>query len=488
MRLLVLSLATLALLAVVGGSCAVAELEDALLIPADPAGSERVVVVEPGAALGAVVGQLAAADLFSRPAWVRFYAEHLRAGDTPVSGEYALSRDLSAVQQLERILEGAVVTYTVNLPPGVTAEEAFQRFAQAGVVSAHDLTPLLTDRAFLDEVGVSAESLEGYLFPDPYTLPKGLSPRALLKRLVERYREVVSLPELEADPNDALTEHQRLVLASLIQKSGVRPSEWRLFAALLRNRLRLGLPLNQAFAERYGRRFTPANEHNRWNTRRAGLPPTPICSPGIEAIAAVVHPARSDVRYMVARSNGTHVFCRDQDCYRAAIRQWKMGLPPVPPGVLLGPDGLPVPSPVGPTVDAEGSGSSPGGAVRENVRPVDAEGSGSGLGGAVRENVRPAPASPSVPAPKEREWGPVEEHFAPVEEDEGLEKEPDLPGLRDPVERDHPTPEIPPPLRWPRPPLERPRPDQRPRPDVSDSSEEVPAWRFPLEILDFRNL
>ena len=345
MRHVVLSLATLALLVVVAGSCAVRELEDALVIPADAAAGERVVVIAAGVDMRSVVRRLAEADLFARPRWVRFYADHLREPAAPVPGEYALSRDLSALQQLERVSEGAVVTYTVNLVPGITAEAVAERFAEAGVADVASLRPLLTDRRFLAEVGVSAASIEGYLFPDPYTLPKGLSGREVLKRLVARYREVIAAPELEPDPNDPLTEHQRLVLASLIQKSRVLPSEWRLFAALLRNRLRIGLPLDMPAAEAYGRRHTPAGDKNRWSTRRPGLPPTPICSPGIDAIDAVVHPARSDARYMVARSNGTHVFCEDRECYRAAIRRWKMGLPPVPPGVVLGPDGLPLPKP-----------------------------------------------------------------------------------------------------------------------------------------------
>lgn len=368
MRHLVLILAAFAVLAVAAGSWSVHELEDALLIPADLASVERTMVVAPGAEMGSVVRRLAEADLFARPGWVRFYADHLQEAATPVPGEYALSRDLSALQQIERVLEGAVVTYTVILTPGVTADEVAERLAGAGVADADALRPLLTDRGFLDGVGISAESVEGYLFPDPYMLPKGLSGRALLTRLVRRYRDIVAVPELEPDAHDVLTEHQRLVLASLVQKSGVLRSEWRRFAALLRNRLRAGLPLDVSAADAYGRGRTAAHEKNRWSTRRPGLPSTPVCSPGIDAIAAVVHPARSDARYMVARENGTHVFCEDQACYRAAIRRWQRGLPPVPPGVFLGPDGLPRPLPperrrveasVGPDTPNAGSGGRP---------------------------------------------------------------------------------------------------------------------------------
>lgn len=468
MRPLVLSLATFALAMVLAGSCAVRKLEEALLIPAGASADERVVRVERGVQVDTVVGQLAKAGLLSRPAWVRFYADHLRQAAAVRPGEYALSRDLSAIQQIERIVEGAVVTYTVNLTPGVTAEEAVERFADAGVAKVEALKPLLTDRAFLTEIGIPAESVEGYLFPDPYTVPKGLPARALVTNLVARHRAVVRSTSLEPDPNDPLDEYQRMILASLVQKSAVVPREWRLFAALLRNRLRVGLPLEVPAADAYGERRTANGEKNRWSTRRAGLPPTPICNPGVEALVSVVRPARSDARYMVARSNGTHVFCKDRECYRAAIRRWKMGLPPVAPGIPLGPDGLPLP-PSPPDASVDASLPSVG-----QVPSLDA--GGLGTTEAVEDEPEGQGDLVAEPPPviRPEEWGSPPEEVSP--EPEEPEGDPVRPV---PSERSPRTPPIdpPPPPKVPRP-RPFPPPTDRPEPE-SEPPEGVPAHTTP---------
>src|SRR5215813_1462720 len=61
-----------------------------------------------------------------------------------------------------------------------------------------------------------------------------------------------------------------------------------------------------------------------WNTElNLGLPPTPICSPSLASIVAAAEPAQSRAIYMVARKDGTHVFCDDEECYHAALQEWQ---------------------------------------------------------------------------------------------------------------------------------------------------------------------
>jgi len=329
-----------ALLAIGVFMVGVGRLERALLAPAPGPAVERVVVLPEQASLPKVVSELSEAGLMVDEGWLTLYAERLADAPRLVAGEYALSSELSPILQLERLVRGEVLMHAVDVRPGSTAAEVVRDLAKAGLGEAEALEAALEDEKLIAKAGVEAKTLEGMLLPEVYTMPRGLDPAQVLAKPVQRFADFVAqLPE----PTRPLYDVVRV--ASLLETSDVPRREWKVYAALLFNRLDAKIPLEHPRTAAYGRNRGFAEKDNPYRTdRRPGLPPTPICNPGPDALSAAAAPARTDARYLVRREDGSHYYCPDQECARAAERARK-GLPPVLPPPVPPPPPVVAPPP-----------------------------------------------------------------------------------------------------------------------------------------------
>ncbi len=161
--------------------------------------------------------------------------------------------------------------------------------------------------------------LEGYLFPDTYELPRTPdAPRALVRRMVQRFRSVVG-PHLAEIESRGLSVRQLVTLASIVELETGKPEERPRIAAVFLNRLKNGMLLQTdptiIYAlKKAGRwdgniRRPDLQIDSPYNTyRHAGLPPGPIGCPGRDAILAVISPAPTKELYFVSRNDGTHQF------------------------------------------------------------------------------------------------------------------------------------------------------------------------------------
>lgn len=295
-----------------------------------PGGEERVVLVGEGVGGMGVVTLFDREHLVRRPDWLRFFVERLAKPIEIKPGEYRLSGTMTPNALLEHLSSGEVVTYPIEIPPGVTAAEIVRILAKEKLADEAQLAELVEDARFAEELTVPNVSLEGFLFPDKYDLPRGLGAKALLGVLVGRYKRFVTSGILEAARANGLEERELIILASLIERSRVKASEQRVFSAMLHNRLKKSLPLGLRASLDYGlarkglteQTATPTDKKTRWNTGdNPGLPPGPIASPSLSAIVAAAEPARSDALYAVVKSDGSHVFCPDLECEEAALKE-----------------------------------------------------------------------------------------------------------------------------------------------------------------------
>jgi UPF0755 protein len=328
MRVAILIFSTLVLVALGAYLVAVDQLERSLVRGVPGAPVERVVEVAPGTSVPTFLAQLEEAGLVRGGRWTELYGERLRVPTTLKPGEYALSSEMSPLLQLGRVVRGDVVTYTVVLPAGGSLEDAVRTLAAEGLADADALARMVRDPEVVRRLGLEVESLEGYLFPDAYTLPRGLAPEALLGRVVERFRAF-----MEKNGPPERPEYDVVRVASLVEQGPVRMRERKVYAALLYNRLAKRMPLEHPTAAGYGTRLGFPAKTNPYRTEQPGLPPTPICNPGPDALQAALHPAHTSALYMVRQEDGSHVYCPDLECFRAAQRA-KQGLPPtLPPPV-----------------------------------------------------------------------------------------------------------------------------------------------------------
>ena len=169
-------LLTGAALALLGAGVAAMSLRWALS-PADPQGAEVVFTVAPGESLCAIARNLEHEKLV-RSARAVEWIGRLRGLDGSLRrGEYSLSAAQSPGEILSHLASGDIVNYPVVLPEGFTAAQIGARLAAAGLVDETAFAAAVHDPALIASLGIEADSLEGYLFPETYLLPKGLSRR-----------------------------------------------------------------------------------------------------------------------------------------------------------------------------------------------------------------------------------------------------------------------------------------------------------------------
>ena len=295
-----------------------AELDDYLSSPLDPKGEDRVVNIPAASTPESLSALLAEEALIDRPEWFSAYAGKLRARRPIVAGEYRLSPSMSPVQQLDRLQSGEIVLHTVVLDPGLGAREIVSRLVAEGLGDEASLMALVGDPSFARELGLPSKTLDGFLFPDVYQLPRGLAPRRLLAHLVERFRRLATGEVGTKARARGLDDGSWVRLASLIETSGLPKPEWPVYSAMLQERLRLGLPLDHDANRAWARNARALAR--KWDTAsRPGLPPWPFGNPGSEALSATAHPASLKVLFMVQNGDGTFAYCPDPECYRLAL-------------------------------------------------------------------------------------------------------------------------------------------------------------------------
>ena len=162
-----------------------------------------------------------------------------------------------------------------------------------------------------------SRSLEGFLFPATYEFTRETTARELVADQLAAFRKAFSTVNLRYARSKNLTRYDVLTIASMIEKEAVVPSERRLIAAVIYNRLRAHMPLGIDATIRYGLHIPGTKSLTKaalassspYNTRRfKGLPPTPIANPGLASIRAAAHPARVDYVYFVRKPDKRHHF------------------------------------------------------------------------------------------------------------------------------------------------------------------------------------
>jgi UPF0755 protein len=218
----------------------------------------------------------------------------------------------------------------IIFPEGFTRREMAERVAAVReiAIDKRGVTPRLTATGYLQASSIAkppaefrkdwaGRAIEGFLFPSTYEFSQHTPSSRLVRDQLATFRRRWSKVNLRYAKSKNLTPYDVLIIASMIEKETVAPEERRLVAAVIYNRLRLGMPLGIDATIRYGRNI-PGNEPLRqsdlgsddpYNTRkRLGLPPTPISNPGLASMRAAASPTRVDYLYFVRKPDKMHHF------------------------------------------------------------------------------------------------------------------------------------------------------------------------------------
>jgi len=271
------------------------------------------VVVPQGATARKVGNELARDGVVSSGLFFYLHARLAGKGSSIKPGRYLLQRDMSYASALDALARGPIVvrTVTVTIIPGSDRLIASRLVAADGLrgnyLTATVRSSLLNPRRYGAR---HAPNLEGFLFPDTFTFPAGTSVQRLVSAQLLDFRRRFSRVNLAVARRAHLTPYDVLTIASMVEKEAGTAADRPKVAAVIYNRLRLGIPLGIDATILYGlggdftRPLTESDltRDTPYNTRvRKGLPPTPISEPGLSAIQAAAHPARVPYLYFVVK-------------------------------------------------------------------------------------------------------------------------------------------------------------------------------------------
>ncbi|MDQ4018495.1 MAG: endolytic transglycosylase MltG [Actinomycetota bacterium] len=229
----------------------------------------------------------------------------------------------------------------IVFPEGFTRAEMAQRIAAVNRIAKRkrNITPKLSPRAYLrasqrarlpdDFRNADVPHLEGFLFPATYEFTADTASRVLVRNQLAAFERAWDEIDLRYARSKNLTPYDVLIIASMIEEEVLVPRERALVAAVIYNRLRLGMPLGIDATIRYGLgvpnteslRQSQLADPTPYNTRiHTGLPPTPITNPGLAAMQAAARPANVDYLFFVRKPDcKSHYFTADEDEFYARL-------------------------------------------------------------------------------------------------------------------------------------------------------------------------
>jgi UPF0755 protein len=244
-----------------------------------------------------------------------FYPRKIKAG------EYALDSPVKAREILDLLVRGKVLLHSVTVPEGLTALEIETLVSPLLADGGEGFAAAFRDIDLIAPLDPNAENLEGYLYPETYSFPKGIMAEEAVKAMVDEFKAVFEETWQTRTSLLQTSPRQVVILASLVEKETSIPEEKRLVSAVFHNRLRIGMKLDCDPTIIYALKLKGTWEgrlrkkdlalESPYNTYLyPGLPPGPICNPGREALEAALHPAEEGYLYFVSKNDGSHHFSR----------------------------------------------------------------------------------------------------------------------------------------------------------------------------------
>ncbi len=248
------------------------------------------------------------------------------------AGFYGLSTNMSMWDVLDALRKGRIIEYEVVIPEGYNLYQIGWTLSNTPLISdPQEFIRLVKDKNYVHALGIDADTLEGYLFPDTYYLPKGAKLEDIPKKMVQRYRAVFDDSYRARARELGFTEQQVVTLASIIEKEAKVPSERKLISSVYQNRLKKGMRLQADPTAVYGTKAWVTKVTKEDLKRRSpyntylhkGLPPGPIANPGQGSILAALYPEHVDYLFFVAQGDGSHYFSSDYGAHEKAVGRYR---------------------------------------------------------------------------------------------------------------------------------------------------------------------
>ncbi|MEO5332280.1 MAG: endolytic transglycosylase MltG [Magnetococcus sp. YQC-5] len=305
-----------------------------------PLETPKLVLIDKGWNLNRIAKFLEDQEVISSAQWflllVYYHDYQEKRPLTLHAGEYQFIQGELPARILSRMQHGDVVRYKFSFPEGLTAKEIAARMLAQGW---SDAPQLMQDAEVIKKLHLPAKVLEGWLFPETYFFTRGVSTFEMLSRMTRMTRKILDQEWPNRSPGYALTPQETLILASIIEKETGQASERNRISGVFHNRMRRNMRLESDPTVIYGLTdFTGDLTHNHlitptpFNTyTNLGLPPSPICNPGLASIHAALHPDNHTELFFVAQGDGSHVFSKTFQEHKANVNRLQKSKKTNPP-------------------------------------------------------------------------------------------------------------------------------------------------------------
>ncbi len=258
------------------------------------------------------------------------------------SGVHRLKAGLG-YDEIMRILSGKPLTVRVTIPEGYTYKQIVDLFESKKLIDREEFNRIANtedfDYPFLKDLPKGENRLEGYLFPDTYEFGMNATEKEIIVKMLDNFNRKFKYPEFYKKAEDlGLTVHQVITLASIVEREAQRHEERMTIAGIFYKRLNSKDPslkkLQSCATIQYinfyekGKYLDVITEQDTkvdhpYNTyEHEGLPPGPICSPGLDSIEAALYPEDTEYLFFVAKGDGTHHFSRTYSEHQAAMKKY----------------------------------------------------------------------------------------------------------------------------------------------------------------------
>ena len=303
-------------------------------LPPNLRGERRQVVIPQGVPFKGVARILDEGGLLRSPTGFYLMARLMGVTERVQAGEYELSTTMLPLVILHKLVTGDVMKYRITIPEGYTVRQIALRLQELGIIEGQEqFLSLAFSPDLAAGLGIEAKGVEGYLFPDTYLLPKGVSASDIIKTMVGKFKRVYEPDFSRRAAELGMTDREVVILAAIIEKETGVSEERPLISAVFHNRLKRGIPLCSDPTVIYGIPDFDGNLKKRDLERRTpyntylkkGLPPGPIANPGRSSLLAALYPAPVQYLYFVSRNDGSHYFSTTLREHNEAVWQYQQG-------------------------------------------------------------------------------------------------------------------------------------------------------------------
>lgn len=282
----------------------------------------KILEIAPGTPAPAVADLLVAAGVLAhRVPFLALYLVGRSRRHTLKAGEYLFDHPLRPIDVYRKLVASDVYLHTVLVPEGSDRFDIARILADRLAIDPADFLRCTEQTSLVHNLDPSAPSLEGYLFPDTYRFPRGVSAATVVVTMVSRFRHVLQTRFAGDFVPGSTKLHEVVTLASLVEKETPDQAERSMVAGVFTRRLQKGMLLEcdptVVYAARLAERpigvihQSDLKFDSLYNTYlHGGLPPGPIANPGESSLRAALNPADGDSLYFVSNNHGGHNFSK----------------------------------------------------------------------------------------------------------------------------------------------------------------------------------